>query len=54
MVVHNDFPYKTDIIEETDYFDDVDQFKDENSQEVDAILTADHIMKDELIFSVSC
>ena len=53
-MVHNDVPHKSDIIEETDYFDDVDQFKAKNSQEVDAILTADHNVKDKLIFSVSC
>lgn len=53
-MVHNDFPHKSDIIKETDYFDDVDQFKDTNSQEIDAILTADYNVKDKLIFLVSC
>ncbi len=52
-MVHNHFP-NTDIVEETDYFDDVDPFKDESGQEIDTIPTTDHTVKDKLIFSVSC
>ena len=40
-------------MEETDYFD-IDPFKDDNSQEIDTILTVDHTVKDKLTFSVSC
>lgn len=52
QVVHNDFPYKTDV-KETDYFE-VDPFKDENCREIDTILTVDRTVKDKLTFSVSC